>query len=201
MSINRAKLDLIKQQVSMKDVARLDGLKVNRNGFACCPFHQEKTPSFRVYDGDGGFSCFGCNESGDIFDYIMKRYGMNLVNAAIYVDMMFGLNVFDGQTDTPSTREERRKAREKARIEREQREAEEKAKEKLEKTHDHICGLMHALEEYQDLLGKDDEFVTDKEAKEAYVSTQFLVDYLEDKAGDIWERLYVDKTWQQKQQT
>src|SRR5262245_46953422 len=35
--------------------------------WACCPFHQEKTPSFHVLDAKGIFNCFGCGEKGDVF--------------------------------------------------------------------------------------------------------------------------------------
>ena len=36
-----------------------------------CPFHAEKTPSFHVYE-DGHYHCFGCNEHGTVFDFIMQ---------------------------------------------------------------------------------------------------------------------------------
>lgn len=39
--------------------------------WACCPFHNEKTPSFVVSE-DGFFYCFGCKESGDVISFIMK---------------------------------------------------------------------------------------------------------------------------------
>lgn len=39
--------------------------------WACCPFHNEKTPSFVVSD-DGFFYCFGCKESGDVISFVMK---------------------------------------------------------------------------------------------------------------------------------
>ena len=40
--------------------------------WACCPFHNEKTPSFSVSEDDGFFHCFGCKESGDVISFIMK---------------------------------------------------------------------------------------------------------------------------------
>ncbi|MGI8681165.1 MAG: DNA primase [Mycobacteriales bacterium] len=39
---------------------------------ALCPFHDEKTPSFSVNTGLGYFHCFGCGESGDVFDFVRK---------------------------------------------------------------------------------------------------------------------------------
>lgn len=40
--------------------------------WACCPFHNEKTPSFSVSEDEGFFYCFGCKESGDVISFIMK---------------------------------------------------------------------------------------------------------------------------------
>lgn len=39
----------------------------------CCPFHTERTPSFKVALAEPYFKCFGCGEGGDVFDYLGKR--------------------------------------------------------------------------------------------------------------------------------
>ena len=44
---------------------------------ACCPFHNEKTPSFYVSRDKGMWYCFGCNEGGDIFTFAQKMEGMD----------------------------------------------------------------------------------------------------------------------------
>ncbi|MDK8253623.1 MAG: DNA primase [Dialister micraerophilus] len=46
--------------------------KKGRSFWACCPFHQEKTPSFSVSPDKGFYHCFGCNESGDIVSFVEK---------------------------------------------------------------------------------------------------------------------------------
>lgn len=46
-----------------------------------CPFHQEKTPSFHVIPSKGIFHCFGCQESGDVFGFLMKLEGLSFVEA------------------------------------------------------------------------------------------------------------------------
>ncbi len=51
----------------MQSVVASYGLKVNRAGFTACPFHNEKTPSMKVYSD--GYHCFGCGAHGDIFTF------------------------------------------------------------------------------------------------------------------------------------
>ncbi|MGH6949469.1 MAG: DNA primase [Vitreimonas sp.] len=49
--------------------------------WACCPFHQEKSPSFHVLDNKGLFKCFGCGEKGDVFTLAMKLEGISFPEA------------------------------------------------------------------------------------------------------------------------
>ncbi len=46
-----------------------------------CPFHSEKTPSFSVHGGHQFFYCFGCQEKGDVFSFIMKIEGLDFAGA------------------------------------------------------------------------------------------------------------------------
>jgi len=46
--------------------------KAGREHKACCPFHNEKTPSFTVVDDKGFYHCFGCGVHGSIFDFVME---------------------------------------------------------------------------------------------------------------------------------
>jgi DNA primase len=57
-------------------------LKRKGNSFsACCPFHQEKTPSFNVSQTRQFFKCFGCNVAGDVFHFVMKMEKIEFVEA------------------------------------------------------------------------------------------------------------------------
>lgn len=55
--------------------------KKGRNYWGCCPFHQEKTPSFSVAAEKGFFYCFGCQAGGDIFHFLMKVEQISFIDA------------------------------------------------------------------------------------------------------------------------
>ncbi len=48
---------------------------------ACCPFHNEKTPSFHINPIQRRYHCFGCNEDGDVIKFVMKQDGLTFVEA------------------------------------------------------------------------------------------------------------------------
>ena len=58
---------------------------------ACCPFHEERTPSFYVVPDKGFYKCFGCGESGDVFRFLMRRAGMDFVDAVRHVAARSGV--------------------------------------------------------------------------------------------------------------
>ena len=49
--------------------------------WACCPFHDEKTASFKVDDVKGLYYCFGCHEKGDCITYLRKTENLDFVSA------------------------------------------------------------------------------------------------------------------------
>lgn len=59
----------IKQSLSMREVVERYGIRIDRKGFCCCPFHKEKTPSMKIYKDSS--HCFGCGRSDDIFSFVM----------------------------------------------------------------------------------------------------------------------------------
>ena len=65
----------IKDRLTMPDVAKFYGLQINRSGMACCPFHEERTPSFKVYEDH--FYCFGCGATGDCTGFVAKLFGIS----------------------------------------------------------------------------------------------------------------------------
>jgi DNA primase len=66
-------VDLISEYVTLK--------KAGQNYKGLCPFHAEKTPSFNVRRDLGFWKCFGCGESGDVFDFLMRRENLTFPEA------------------------------------------------------------------------------------------------------------------------
>jgi hypothetical protein len=64
--------------------------KSGRDWKGLCPFHSERTPSFTVYD-DGHYHCFGCNEHGTTFDYVMKTEHIGFREAVARIEAELGL--------------------------------------------------------------------------------------------------------------
>lgn len=67
--------------------------KSGREFKGCCPFHEEKTPSFYVNPAKGVYNCFGCGESGDAIDFVRKRQGLDFVEAVKLVGARSGIAV------------------------------------------------------------------------------------------------------------
>ena len=65
--------------------------KKGANWMACCPFHQEKTPSFSVNPSKGFYKCFGCGKGGTAFNFLMEMEGLNFPEAVKRVAEISGV--------------------------------------------------------------------------------------------------------------
>jgi DNA primase len=78
--------EIVQQVRDHSDVVGLVGRTVTlkragRNYKGLCPFHDEKTPSFNVNPDRGSYYCFGCQEGGDVFSFLMKIEGLGFAEA------------------------------------------------------------------------------------------------------------------------
>lgn len=99
----------IKQQVSMGDLAARLGLEFNRQGFAPCPFHTEKTGSFKIMPNDKGAHCFGCGVTADAVSLVRKILGLSFTEACGWLDEEYRLGIMSTK---PLDYREQRKRRE-----------------------------------------------------------------------------------------
>ena len=74
--------DTVKENATARQVVEFYGIKVNRNGMCCCPFHNEKNSSMKI---DRRYYCFGCGEKGDAVDFVAKYFGLGLRDAALKI--------------------------------------------------------------------------------------------------------------------
>ncbi|TSJ80526.1 MAG: CHC2 zinc finger domain-containing protein [Candidatus Cardinium sp.] len=67
--------------------------KKGQNFWACCPFHDEHTPSFSVSSAKGFYKCFGCDASGDIITFIQQIEGSTFIEAITYLAQRYGIPI------------------------------------------------------------------------------------------------------------
>ena len=82
--------ETIKAAISVKQAAEHYGLKVNRNGMACCPFHNDRHPSLKL--NEDYFFCFGCGAKGDVIDLVARLFNLSSYEAAQKLALDFGLD-------------------------------------------------------------------------------------------------------------
>lgn len=91
-----ADLDLVKKKILAKvPLTTLIGESValsHRGGrpVGCCPFHEEKSPSFYIYDQR--YYCFGCKAHGDAIDYIRKTMGLSFMETLRFLAQKYGVD-------------------------------------------------------------------------------------------------------------
>ena len=122
--------DELRQRLSLVDVIsrRVPLKKKGQNYWGCCPFHNEKTPSFSVNEEKGFYHCFGCCEHGDIISFTMKSENIDFNTAISELADMAGIKM---------------------------PEIKQKTQQQIEEEENYIKITEHAAKIYQDLLYKD----------------------------------------------
>lgn len=83
--------------------------KKGANWMGCCPFHQEKTPSFSVSPSKGFYKCFGCGKGGNAFTFLMEMEGLNFPEAVQRVAEMNGVQLPEPIDDRQYEQNKKRK--------------------------------------------------------------------------------------------
>lgn len=91
----------IKRKASLCDEIEIRGVSLSKLGFekmrAVCPFHPDKDPSFVVYleseaNEYENYHCFGCQEHGDVIDFVMKYDKVDIQSALMYFSKKYNIS-------------------------------------------------------------------------------------------------------------
>ena len=101
--------DFIDDLIARADIVEVVGRRVQlkkagREFKACCPFHDEKTPSFTVSPGKGFYHCFGCGAHGTAIGFLMEFDHMSFVEAIESLAASMGVDVPRSESDKPARR-------------------------------------------------------------------------------------------------
>lgn len=90
----------IRDAADILDLARehTQLVRRGRDWWGLCPFHDERTPSFKVDPQRGSFKCFGCNSGGDVFSFQMQIADQDFPTALRSLAARYNI-----PTDTPQT--------------------------------------------------------------------------------------------------
>ena len=81
--------DQLKSNLTPRCVTERYGPPIHRGDMICCPLHDDKTPSMKLYDDN--FYCFGCQKSGDVIDLAAQFLGLTNHEAAKRLASDFGI--------------------------------------------------------------------------------------------------------------
>ena len=92
--------DTVNQILQTADIAEVVGEFVNlkkrgANLMACCPFHNEKSPSFSVSPAKGIYKCFGCGKGGDVVRFLMDLEGMSYPESLKWLARKYNIEVVE----------------------------------------------------------------------------------------------------------
>ena len=87
----------IKSMVSMPEMMEHYGFRLDKSGFCKCPFHSERSASFKAYPGQRGYYCFGCGAHGSVIDFVMLYFRLSFKDALAKINVDFSLGLPIGE--------------------------------------------------------------------------------------------------------
>ncbi|WP_288533976.1 CHC2 zinc finger domain-containing protein [uncultured Ruminococcus sp.] len=154
----------VKSAIDMKTVAEGYGLHIDRGGMTLCPFHNERTPSAKIYPD--ALHCFGCGTHVDVIGFTQKMFGLDKpIDAVKKLNYDYDLHIEISKTPTAEEVSEYQKHI------REKREYEEWEKQAWRTLNDYLW-LMREWKEYAPLS-------PDEKIDERFVYSLHHLDYAE----------------------
>ncbi len=104
MSLTPAFLDELRARTPLAPIVgrRVKLTRAGREWKGCCPFHNEKTPSFYVNDDKGFYHCFGCGAHGDVIRFLTEQEGLGFIDAVKQLAQAAGMEM---PAESPEARE------------------------------------------------------------------------------------------------
>ena len=95
MSLSPQFLDELRSRITLSAIIGRTTrvIKAGREFKACCPFHNEKTPSFTINDEKGFYHCFGCGAHGDAIRWMTDQRGLSFMDAVKQLAEEAGMEV------------------------------------------------------------------------------------------------------------
>lgn len=103
MGISRTTTERVRERADIEDVVNdyVPLKKKGQNLWACCPFHNEKSPSFSVSPAKQIYKCFGCGKAGDPIQFVMDIEGIGFGEAIKHLAQKYGIEVEEDKATTP----------------------------------------------------------------------------------------------------
>lgn len=101
MFVNETFLQELKSKIIIEDIVSnyVSLKKRGSNAIGICPFHNEKTPSFTVYNDTQSFYCYGCATGGDAITFLQKIENIDFIDAVRLLTQYVGVNMPDDVAD------------------------------------------------------------------------------------------------------
>ena len=92
---SKTSLETLRERIDLIEVlsSHLDLKRAGSSYKACCPFHDEKSPSFIVKRGDSHYHCFGCGAHGDAIAFLMNHLKMSFADSVEQLADRFGVKI------------------------------------------------------------------------------------------------------------
>ncbi|HBG45785.1 MAG TPA: DNA primase [Deltaproteobacteria bacterium] len=107
MTIPKDKIEEVRERASIVQVISdyMPLTKRGHNHVGLCPFHSEKSPSFTVSEQKKIFYCFGCNATGNVITFIMKKEGLTFPEAVRSIARRYGITINEFRKEASDDRE------------------------------------------------------------------------------------------------
>ncbi|AWW28826.1 DNA primase [Echinicola strongylocentroti] len=103
MGLSNITTEKVKERVDIEEVVNdyVSLKKKGQNLWACCPFHNEKSPSFSVSPAKQIYKCFGCGAAGDALKFVMDVEGIGFNEAIKHLAQKYGIEIEEDKAATP----------------------------------------------------------------------------------------------------